>query len=1554
MRIQWDEIGKHMFITGADHCVLYLNSGGDYLNGVPWNGLIAYEPGSSGRNVDALYTKDFKVGCTMEEEELDGTIRGYTYPDEFEQCLGYDEAFAGVYFGQQDSSVFGICYRTLIGNDIDGADHGYELHLVYGLIVKGASCSYASIAEQITAAEMSWNVECVMPIAFDYGKPVSEIVIKSTKAKPETMAMLEDILYGTEDTSPRLPSADELYGILYDIAYPMVSYDLPHVVKFEDLVAMYAGNSEFKVLAEISPAVRRATFGGPSPEVVAKFVQHFVNGSDHTYAEDGYSETRPGIDIVTCGNNLWGGAIMRKEILDVGVEDIIDNTDKKYLRIGPDHNKKWLTGMRFDPEKQYTIVAAIERSDGVNEAGIRVGYEDGTYDTIGFMIAPRPGHKVTTAFLTGTHVAGIFAETGEYVALRDRTPYKFRQSIAGGKVYEDMLVGGSVVWNQLVDKSQYEGSKTESGITFTNNDDGSVTVTGTASETAVYTADGIPVAERPSGHKYLVLTGNGETGSSTTFELQLFRWSATSTANKNADVYSDTIITKENDNEYTAQVRIVIRSGTTVNNLVFKPQIIDLTAMFGTTIADYMYNLEQQTVGSGVALFKSLFPDDYYPYSAPTIKSVEGVSARVTTGFNQWDEELELGTYSSAYGSPMSSSTRMRTVNPIRILPGVTYYAKSSKTLGLRFYDANGAFCGESANTTVINARFTTPNNAHYLRFTVVDTTVYNHDICINISDTNKNGLYEPYEERRYPLDSSLTLLGIPKLLNDEIYFDGDTYTPDGTVTRKYDVVDLGTLNWSVYSNDDTGHSFFAYTPSDCKRCSEATVANDICVNYVVTNFMNITQWKAKDKSMCQVSLRRIIIRDTFYADAATFKTAMSGVMLVYEVEDPITKRATPYTALQFTDAAGTEEYVTTGLVPVGHSTRYLSTNNYVKLYYDECGIFEGDIGLEDFEPFNGTIHHSTFALTSKYEDTSFDGHITHGYFDTMNGIVDRRSLTTKWIIDPDRTDFMNNWHGENGIFYKDEPYMFNTAIKVGGLFAADFYKTGIWVSTKEDLASIIDTYFGVDDRTISLQKMSMEEAEPYNAVGETEHYTLEDTDCYIQVGNLYGCHKINSVVAEIKPFQKLVNARETSPSNVRQIFGYTDCSLVCSGKNLFGGTYMRDLLLANTTGAVIQEDGSIKIGAVNMITVRISPFNFKPNTAYTIILTVAKSNTSNGTNVAVQYTDGTYTAIAIGSGSVVANTKYVVVFRTNPDKTISNIRGINSSGYTSFYCDECGIFEDPMGLVTVEDFEPFNENRVTVNFGSAGTVYGGSFDFSTGVLTVTHACWEVDPQRYWAWNNTINGFLVQKDDVKPGQYVDDPTVLCNRLQKVATANEADALDVPSITIGGATSRVYFRNVNLVGVTDVASWRTYLTDNPITVVYRLKTPVTYNLGTVSYPTFESIGLNRWNYLWASCNGDITANLGNIEGVRERIWIKDSTMKTLDDLYYALVTVGDQTTKLGDRGNLITYELEEEEYLDSDDYSATPVDIVINDDVKYLWHNGSGNAKVSYRTVAQSS
>ena len=207
-KLTWDDTGKRLYETGVKQGVLYLlGEDGAYKNAVAWNGLTAVTESPSGAEATALYADDIKYLSLMSAEEFGATIEAYTYPEEFAQCDGSASLATGVYIGQQARKTFGMCYKTTLGNDVEGNDYGYKLHIIYGAKASPSEKAYATINDSPEAITFSWEITTT-PVNVAGFKPTASIVIDSTKADPTCLAALEAKLYGGDSDVAELPLPD--------------------------------------------------------------------------------------------------------------------------------------------------------------------------------------------------------------------------------------------------------------------------------------------------------------------------------------------------------------------------------------------------------------------------------------------------------------------------------------------------------------------------------------------------------------------------------------------------------------------------------------------------------------------------------------------------------------------------------------------------------------------------------------------------------------------------------------------------------------------------------------------------------------------------------------------------------------------------------------------------------------------------------------------------------------------------------------------------------------------------------------------------------------------------------------------------------------------------------------------------------------------------------------------------------------------------------------------------------------------------------------------------
>lgn len=517
----------------------------------------------------------------------------------------------------------------------------------------------------------------------------------------------------------------------------------------------------------------------------------------------------------------------------------------------------------------------------------------------------------------------------------ESVPFIFRTS--GGHLEigsrEDLtVVGGSLAWNQQVSDISDVGANSwqpYNSFGAVSYADGELTYTiNSIANTNYGNTIKSPTFTRILNHKYLVLydiyvphngTANAAYFSGAILTPVQAGWNTIGTIGNSASTDSATNlfgISKADDAGYVAGESYKIKN----------PIIVDLTQLFGSTIADYIYQLEQNTAGAGVAFFKKLFPKDYYPYNAGELLSVNA-SAFKTVGFNQFNKsEAVDGKYiNNSTGEEAASSASAHT-GYIRVVPNTNYYTNAAGVgyfSTVNKFDINKNFIGYVSGST---AGVFNTGDAHYIIVNTVKAQTSIDDLIVYLHwDNTRDGEYEPYVEHSYALDSDLTLRGIPKLdADNNLYYDGDTYEADGSVKRKYGIVDLGTLTWARWGEYA---GMFTAELDNLKQPSTTSERRTgiLCSKYSITENISLNEnWT--DKSVGRY-LSKIVVKDTSYSDLASFQTAMSGVYLVYELATPTTETADAYQKPQIVDNWGTEEFTVTEqsgvAVPVGHNTIY-------------------------------------------------------------------------------------------------------------------------------------------------------------------------------------------------------------------------------------------------------------------------------------------------------------------------------------------------------------------------------------------------------------------------------------------------------------------------------------------------------------------------------------------------------------------------------------------------------------------------------------------------------
>ena len=214
MKLVWDKVGERLYETGVDRGVVYpQNPDGSYPKGVAWNGLINVTETPSGAEATPIYADNIKYLNMYSAEEFGATVEAYTYPDEFAECDGTATVATGVRIGQQPRKSFGMCYRTLIGNDIEDSGYGYKLHLIYGAKAAPSEKTYATVNDSPEAITFSWELTTT-PVEVEGFKPTACVTIDSTKVDADKLAALEALLYGSESAEPTLPTPNEVIALI--------------------------------------------------------------------------------------------------------------------------------------------------------------------------------------------------------------------------------------------------------------------------------------------------------------------------------------------------------------------------------------------------------------------------------------------------------------------------------------------------------------------------------------------------------------------------------------------------------------------------------------------------------------------------------------------------------------------------------------------------------------------------------------------------------------------------------------------------------------------------------------------------------------------------------------------------------------------------------------------------------------------------------------------------------------------------------------------------------------------------------------------------------------------------------------------------------------------------------------------------------------------------------------------------------------------------------------------------------------------------------------------
>ena len=621
---------------------------------------------------------------------------------------------------------------------------------------------------------------------------------------------------------------------------------------------------------------------------------------------------------------------------------------------------------------------------------------------------------------------GYYDEMGVGVAdnlkaslgLKTNETFLFQASANGGDIetsvaFLNTLNGQSYVFNQLVDGIDLETS-TISGITFTNNGDGSFTLNGTATEDIdknfEYTYRNVY-----SSHKYL-LRGCANGGGTTTYALKMLRLD-------NLDIGNGVIANANSDGA--SRLNIIIKSGITLNNLVFYPQLFDLTLMFGT-------GKEPTTVVE----FNKLFRENYYNYnqgiiisSKPQLYKIVGYNALSLDrtlgdagGYNKtnkrlWDEnkyyvglsasnycdKTLIGDFSISDNSVsfLSKQNGYGTAFPIKALPATNYtiefnVSDDSSSYRISFYKKDGTFISYVSNQT-----FTTPNDCYWVVVVLIPQTVNQittfSNICLHLTWSSSKTGYEPYYSKTYNL---------PNIELKSARYVYDILDSKGTLTRKIGAVDLGTLDWEkqeVYQG-----AFSSQTLKDVIRIPNnmSTIANIICSKYITSQFYNLA-----DKTIAIDGLGKVYIRDTTFTDVTALKTALSGVIMYYELKTYETSDVSSFVNITKIDDYGTQEFISENNYPCCADFFYqINLQNFLQRVYLRTDGNAEDIALSDTKNTVGAtnnINQKMFLVGTKEQTENPQSYTNEkNFIDTDNSLhAEKIYSTTENLKEPEYTN---------------------------------------------------------------------------------------------------------------------------------------------------------------------------------------------------------------------------------------------------------------------------------------------------------------------------------------------------------------------------------------------------------------------------------------------------------------------------------------------------------------------------------------------------------------------
>lgn len=214
MKMKWDQDTQRFYEGGVDQGALFPLGSSGYEKGVAWNGLTKVEEKPTGAEITKKYANNKQYAQLQSAEEYEATIEAYTFPDEFYPCNGMKQVADGVFAHQQNRKRFGLVFRSLIGNDVDGYDYGFKYHVVYGCLAKPASQSHDTTDDDVDIDPLSWDISATAPSATIAGiKPAATYTIDSRLTSAEKIAQFENLVYGSESSEPTMPTPEQIIEI---------------------------------------------------------------------------------------------------------------------------------------------------------------------------------------------------------------------------------------------------------------------------------------------------------------------------------------------------------------------------------------------------------------------------------------------------------------------------------------------------------------------------------------------------------------------------------------------------------------------------------------------------------------------------------------------------------------------------------------------------------------------------------------------------------------------------------------------------------------------------------------------------------------------------------------------------------------------------------------------------------------------------------------------------------------------------------------------------------------------------------------------------------------------------------------------------------------------------------------------------------------------------------------------------------------------------------------------------------------------------------------------